>query len=97
LMGPPEFPYQSIARMEASPEHSGILHSPFREFLLIIGSLLRGSNPDDSFVTEVTRIYTTGRDRYNYIAREWTHKLSTTMEAALSTTSPFPSEETKHD
>ncbi len=42
--------------------------------LLSICSLLTDPNPDDPLVPEIATLYTTNREKYDIIAREWTMK-----------------------
>lgn len=42
--------------------------------LLSICSLLTDPNPDDPLVPEIARIYKTDKDKYNKLAKEWSHK-----------------------
>jgi len=42
--------------------------------LLSICSLLTDPNPDDPLVPEIARMYKTDKDRYNQLAKDWTHK-----------------------
>ena len=42
--------------------------------LLSICSLLTDPNPDDPLVPEIASLYTTNREKYDSIAREWTNK-----------------------
>ncbi|KAH7684718.1 Protein LET-70 [Aphelenchoides avenae] len=42
--------------------------------LLSISSLLCDPNPDEPLMPEIARIYTTDRERYNKLAREWTQR-----------------------
>lgn len=42
--------------------------------LLSICSLLTDPNPDDPLVPEIARMYKTDKERYNQMAKDWTHK-----------------------
>ena len=42
--------------------------------LLSICSLLTDPNPDDPLVPEIATLYTTDRDKYDIISREWTRR-----------------------
>lgn len=42
--------------------------------LLSICSLLTDPNPDDPLVPEIARMYKTDKERYNQLAKDWTHK-----------------------
>lgn len=53
--------------------------------LLSICSLLTDPNPDDPLVPEIARMYKTDKDRYNQLAKDWTHKYAMQAGAASKT------------
>lgn len=57
--------------------------------LLSICSLLTDPNPDDPLVPEIARMYKTDKDRYNQLAKDWTHKYAMQCSHSPSTHSPL--------